>query len=269
MIQVKIFHLSIYLFHPVLFMSVVQFTRYLFEKTWVEYSVEQSILLKQKEDVLFWIYELYWSGFVEDTWNLLQEIQCRHFSSIYPAYSQTITEKRRLTFDSLEKDAAANAIGSIAITLCLRRLPNKYAFRLTPDVANLYKNAVADAVADASPHALFRSVHARLTHPIHIPEPLIQATILNMKTADKMEEEESYVSIIPTPSEVRDIYLHRDWLYYCLSTPIWVERLSAYSISVDNQSVQFDNEDDMESFTESYGYYPEEHPPQIHILHGI
>jgi hypothetical protein len=248
----------------------VRFTRYLFEKTWVEYSVEQSILLKQKEDVLFWIYELYWSGFVEDTWKILQEIQCRHFSSIYPAYSQSIAEKKRVSFGqdlSLDQDhSAANAIGSIAVTLCLRRPPNKYAFRLTPDVANLYKNAAADA---ASPHALFRSVHTRLTQPIHVPMSS------SASSSSKSDPTSSIPSImpdpIPLPKEVRDIYLHGDWLYYCLSTPIWVERLSAYSISVDNDNrvVRFDDEDDMESFIEFYGYYPEEQPPQIHILHGI
>jgi hypothetical protein len=258
----------------------VQFTRYLFEKTWVEYSVEQSILLKQKEDVLFWIYELYWSGFVEDTWKILQEIQCRHFSSIYPAYSQSIAEKKRLSF-TWDDNSVANAIGSIAVTLCLRRPPNKYAFRLTPDVANLYKNA-ADA---ASPHALFRSVHTRLTQPIHVPISFSVQTASSSKTF-KPDPTSSSPTImpdptsssptimpdpIPSPKEVRDIYLHGDWLYYCLSTPIWVERLFAYSISVDNVNrvVRFDDEDDMESFIELYGYYPEEQPPQIHILHGI
>jgi hypothetical protein len=239
----------------------VQFTRYLFEKTWVEYSVEQSILLKQKEDVLFWIYELYWSGFVEDTWKILQEIQCRHFSSIYPAYSQSIAEKRRVS-STWDDNFVANAIGSIAITLCLRRPPNKYAFRLTPDVANLYKNADADAI----PHALFRSVHVRLTHPIHIP----LSSVPTMSSSSKKLKSDPTLSS-PAPKEVHNVYLHGDWLYYCLSTPIWVERLSAYSISVDNVNrvVRFDDEDDMESFIESYGYFPEEQPPQIHILHGI
>ena len=58
--------------------SSIIFTRYLYEKHYVESALTLSLLNYQKEAALFWAYELYYSGFVEDLYS--------HFMTIFYDY---------------------------------------------------------------------------------------------------------------------------------------------------------------------------------------
>jgi hypothetical protein len=54
--------------------SDIILTRYLYVKDEVLFSLWKSILLKNIDEALFWGYELYYSGFQEETFVLLMKL---------------------------------------------------------------------------------------------------------------------------------------------------------------------------------------------------
>ena len=53
---------------------MVTFTRYLYSKDDVEIAIIGSLLQKDKDAALFWVYELYFSGFWEEVKLILWKI---------------------------------------------------------------------------------------------------------------------------------------------------------------------------------------------------
>lgn len=68
------------------------FTRYLYIKEEVEYSLLLS-LLNKSDDALFWGYELYYSGFEEDLIYLLLKIYYDFYSSLNPTFEGYLIKK--------------------------------------------------------------------------------------------------------------------------------------------------------------------------------
>jgi hypothetical protein len=62
----------------------ITLTRYLYIKEEVMISLVISILEKNREEALFWAYELYWSGFQEETFEFLMSFYGEMFESLNP-----------------------------------------------------------------------------------------------------------------------------------------------------------------------------------------
>ena len=62
----------------------ITLTRYLYIKEEVMISLVISILEKNREESLFWAYELYWSGFQEETFEFLMSFYGEMFESLNP-----------------------------------------------------------------------------------------------------------------------------------------------------------------------------------------
>jgi hypothetical protein len=58
---------------------------------------------------------------------------------------------------------------------------------------------------------------------------------------------------------IREAYYY-NWLYYASQSPLWASRIRTFNGIVDNetQSVEFEEEDDLQAFYENYGYEPDE-----------
>lgn len=58
---------------------------------------------------------------------------------------------------------------------------------------------------------------------------------------------------------IKDAYYY-NWLYYTTQSPLWVSRIRAFNGVIDNetQTVEFEEEDDLQGFYENYGYEPDE-----------
>ena len=78
------------------------FTRYLYEKEEVKYSLLFS-LLNKKEDALFWAYELYYSGFREELFHLLFTIYYDFYASLNPSFETYLHNKMHLILQNIEK----------------------------------------------------------------------------------------------------------------------------------------------------------------------
>ena len=89
----------------------IQFTRYLYSKDQVVDSFRQALVERQKDAALFWIYELYFSGFVEEAWFQVDEM--------YALYWEKANPRLRKHLEDRTKGGDAR-IGSMVLTLCIR-----------------------------------------------------------------------------------------------------------------------------------------------------
>ena len=70
----------------------LQFTRYLYEKDEVKLSLIISILNK-KEEAIFWAYELFYSGFIEELIELLWKIYYDFYATLNPSFENYLSIK--------------------------------------------------------------------------------------------------------------------------------------------------------------------------------
>jgi hypothetical protein len=55
----------------------------------------------------------------------------------------------------------------------------------------------------------------------------------------------------------------KNWLLYCLKTPIWLERIKEYGGKIEMDKIVFQNEDQEEGFYNRYDCEPDEQPLEI------
>ena len=76
------------------------FTRYLYEKDEVKKTLLFAILKKNKEEAMFWVCELFYSGFLEELVELLWKIYYDFYATLNPSFEKIllkIVEKHLLT----------------------------------------------------------------------------------------------------------------------------------------------------------------------------
>jgi len=73
----------------------IVFTRYLYIKDEVEKALIISILDKKEEESLFWAYELYYSGFQSETFQLLWNIYFDFFASLNQSFESYFFKKEK------------------------------------------------------------------------------------------------------------------------------------------------------------------------------
>jgi len=94
------------------------FTRYLYVKDEVKLSLLNSIL-NRNESVLFWTYELYYSGFEEELFEYLLKIYYDFYYTINPSFLDYFIKKYNL-WKECEDDEKDIIVGMIAKNLSIR-----------------------------------------------------------------------------------------------------------------------------------------------------
>lgn len=92
-------------------------TRLLYVKDEVVISLRMSILQKKKEDSLFWAYELYYSGFEEELFQIIWTIYFDFFATLNPLFESYILKKEN-EWNSEEK--SDTIIGLLIENLLIR-----------------------------------------------------------------------------------------------------------------------------------------------------
>ena len=79
-------------------------TRYLYFLDEAKYSLIHSISNKTSfDEVVFWVGEIFYSGFGEDLWNIIWEYYYRFLSIHYPKYEKTLIQKNKNYIESKEE----------------------------------------------------------------------------------------------------------------------------------------------------------------------
>jgi hypothetical protein len=84
------------------------FTRYLYVKEEIEIALLVSILNKS-DDAMFWAYELYYSGFKNELFELIWKIYYDFFATLNPAYEAYLIKKHK-EFILLNEDRVVSSI---------------------------------------------------------------------------------------------------------------------------------------------------------------
>ena len=98
--------------------SKLALTRYLYIKVEVYLALLVSILQK-KESSLFWVYELFYSGYKNELFTFIFKIYYDFFASLNPSFEHYLVKKYRI-YHILNEHEQAYLIGSIINTLLFR-----------------------------------------------------------------------------------------------------------------------------------------------------
>lgn len=255
----------------------VAFTRYLYEKTEVLHSLLFALLNKQREEALFWAYELYYSGCEDELVGWIHWIYNTFYASVDVWFREFMKINLARMWSLHDKQERDCLIGTIVSNLAHREFDIQYFaktymklsfaetkpairnhriyIRFRPRDLTPYQTAQISSVG-CSPANYLRAVSR---FPIRKNESLfLQAYVAS-----------SYES--GAPIDTAKPYLEH-WLYFASHTPLWKQRILAYSsarINHEKQMVEFDNDDHAEAFYQEYGYEPDEQAEDIHLLHGV
>lgn len=95
----------------------MEFTRFLYNREYVEYSLLLSLLNRNKEEALFWTYELYFSGYKRHTFILLWDFYYNLYASFFMRLEKFLYRKTRQWFHNTNDDTI---IGTFVINLVSR-----------------------------------------------------------------------------------------------------------------------------------------------------
>jgi len=233
----------------------VVLTRYLYIKQEVIISLTIAILEKNRGEALFWGYELYWSGFQEETFEYLMSVFTEMFESLNPRLKRFLQKQ----IDSWKQDPNTHWIlGTI-----IRNLSDKsrkfqvdtFALQLSPKMDSTIKD---------------HQFYIELSN-----DDITQYDTVESSDSDSPRFILGKVCRFSTKKQYNEIFGtgHKDvsnkeildastmkWDYYASFSPIWKERIEDHNGKIDDvvKRIIFDNDDDQEEFYDRYGYEPDE-----------
>lgn len=211
-----------------------RFTRYLYEYSQVRFSLQESLLSKEREETLFWTYELYHSGFQQDVWDWIREL----YSTYYEQYHSKLKKQIDRMFVQWTETNDVCLIGTIAGTLSVldRREGETKKFII------MYKDDRHQTkLVTYPPRKYLKHVSQ---YPIRIQPDIDLRTI-------------------------KEAYLGPNWLYYCAETPTWKSRIQQYQGRVEDGQIVFETDDALEAFYDKWGFEPDEQSSKMHEIHGV
>jgi len=218
------------------------FTRYLYERHQVEFSLQCALLAKCREEALYWTYELYHSGFQEDAWEWIRNLYVEFYEEHNPRFKALLDQ----SYTEWTETRDPCLLGTVVGTLALREVEGGKGEKFVI----LYKEDRHQTIPMiGKPRNYLRQVSQ---YPIR-------------KEAIDLA---NYVLGI-SPEKVREAYLGMDWLYYCAATPIWESRIREGRGKVLGERVVFESDDDLEAFYEMWGLEPDEQCAEMHRWHGF
>ena len=236
------------------------FTRYLYIKDEVETALKLS-LINQEKSCLFWAYELYYSGFQQDLFDLLWKIFEEHYSVLNPNFKKYFTKKQKEWENSLntpEKDDVI-VVGNIVYNLMRRTTATPNGHKTQPAVMKKEKRLYV--VLNEEELSVYKTI---------VPTKEIRNWQILKKALVHSTNESSSLHLFPlnrktlSYEELTNLYWYH-WEYFASFSPVWKERIDKYGgvLNHDERKVVFEDDDMLEEFYSKYGYEPDEQPREI------
>ena len=96
-----------------------EFTRYLYEKEEVKIALQTSILDKKIEEALFWAYELFYSGYTDELYELFWKIYYDFYATMNPSFEKyllnNLSSSSSLTNEEKGEKIVASVINNFII----------------------------------------------------------------------------------------------------------------------------------------------------------
>ena len=247
-------------------MPILSFTRYLYIVNDVKTSLLMSILNRNTDEALFWCYELYYSGYILDVFEMVNNIYNEFYSILNPNLGVFL---QKIQYNWIYQKNCDCVIGTMVYNLINREYSissfvEKYSdtpfnfvykecskpdrkFYIVLEDNDILKYKTVEIGGNIRGYQLLSHVTKYGTHEYanHI-----------------FEHDHSTVSF----AELESIYRY-NWLYYASFAPIWIERIEQHGGSVDHKKKQilFKDEDSEEEFHTRYSCEPDEQPLSIII----
>lgn len=244
--------------------NTIVLSRYLYSIADVKQSLFLSILEHNTEQALFWGYELYFSGFQEETFDYLMNIA----RTVFQLELFDCDEDNDMIYWvdyckfvwNLSPNESHHQIGSCIITMCnhdhnLVPFIDKYFHINVEKIDWLEKNAYINM----KPKEVEKYNEDYSKKDIKLYKVL--------QHARKYAVNKTYNKLFETyrPEKPEEVYFD-NWLYHASISPVWEERIAEYGGKVDeeNNKIVFRNEDLEEEFYEKWNYEPDEQSLETH-----
>tara|TARA_B110000967_G_C18878003_1_gene559496 strand:+ start:1482 stop:2318 length:837 start_codon:yes stop_codon:yes gene_type:complete len=228
----------------------VVYTRYLYNKNEARQNLFISLLESNMEHALFWMFELYYSGFEEETLDYLIEIYHLVYKKLHPKlekYIESMNNKWRIDTDIC-------AYGNIVATLSTRNYDLQ-------DFCKIYLHIQGKQQESSKPRFI---VSLKDTDIEKYKTDIItehKYRILQKQCAYQTRNEFNrlFNILLPCHNDLYQIYRYH-WLYYAYRSPVWKKRIDEYNGTpqLNSCKIIFENDDDLEQLCEQWGYDPDE-----------
>jgi hypothetical protein len=209
----------------------VIFTRYLYMKINVIISLKIAIASYDYESALFWAYELYYSGFEIETFEILFYIYETNYSKHHPKLGVYIKQKYNDLNSKVKDTIIATIIKNMMKKSDINEIDNPRFIVVQPEQIEKYKTIEPESTTCIWKH--LRTVCVKSV----AKKPLSKA------------------------NQTKLLNIFRDkWLFCASFSPIWKNRIHEYHGKIDGKtsSIIFLNMDDSEEFYNRFNYEPDE-----------
>ena len=231
-------------------------TRCLYIKEDVWASLMMSVLNKDVDQTLFWVCEMYYSGFEEELAEYLIVLYIEFFRLKNPRLEPIL---RKMAV-SISEGAHIAATMAVNMTTAPRKFVVQDFTVKRPDADVEYVDETR-IIIHISPDALLKYQNVFKNDDIGLPARKILPKVCRYSTRkDLMELFQSSHNSIPHAKLCEYHRTDHNWVYFASFSPIWANRITEYDGVIDNENcrVDFPNDDCMERFYEEYGYEPDE-----------
>jgi len=207
--------------------------------------LRQCVLQQCIDETLFWVYELYFSGFIEDVIHEAFVIYDEHYKGRYPKLKGFLQKKAKEIRDATTPvENRDTLIGTMYFNMTTRiAILGDNEPQTEWKGRNIYANISQEKI---SPYM----TQTAEQHQIPPRKFLKQVCKYSCRTTDQ------------TPKNPETLKWFREWWEYCASrSPYWNDIFVNFAHRFDTEwRIVFDNEEDGEAFYEKYGYEPDEQP---------
>ncbi len=236
----------------------MKLTRFLYNFYDVKYNLFLSILRHNEKETLFWITEIFYSGFEEDLRHILINTfeTCFSKDDILKDYVSVFKKKIKSKVENTKLFAYA----TLGATMSQRKYNLETFLKdyYNLDVAQKEDNySYSDKLIEIKKDKLkcFNEIKADKTWKI-LKE--------GCKFPIKKEYAKIFNSTIMDYDEAKS-KIQNNWIYFCKNTPLWIERINACSGELDKERelVLFEDDEKFDEFYNSFGYEPDEQSNEL------
>lgn len=247
-------------------LPILSFTRYLYIVNDVKTSLLLSILNRNIDEALFWCYELYYSGYILDVFEMVNNIYNEFYCVLNPNLGVFF---QKIQSNWLFHKNCDCVIGTMVYNLINREYSiSSFVEKYSDTPFNfVYKDLIKP---DRKFYIILEDKDILKYKTIETSDSIRAFRLLLHVTKYSVHE---YANVIfqhehssMTFKKLVDIYKY-NWLYYASFAPIWIERIELHSGTVDHQNkkIIFEDENKEEEFYNRYNYEPDEQCLQVII----
>jgi len=234
------------------------FTRYLYSKNDVCNSLIWSMLDKEENESLFWAYELYFSGFEIEVFEILSNMYVKYYEEINMNIGSYLNSLVTEWGDNQEKHSI---LGTIVKMLCQCKI--SLTSVLTP-TSTVEKNIILENILYPS-QLSDEDIKEFNNFSLTIPSWKILGIVSKYRVRNSICEGFG----IHRPVGISEI--PQNWLYYASFTPIWRDRIHHFDGEINHEikKIVFHDENKEEEFNDKFDYEPDEQSKEvIHRLYN-